>query len=73
MAHEVHSLLRHAGRSLEEACAGALACLGRLGGEGGLIAVGADGEVAAPFTTPAMTRAWRVGEGPLHAAVGPDG
>jgi beta-aspartyl-peptidase (threonine type) len=72
MAHEVHALMRHAGRSLEEACAGALACLARCGGEGGLVAVGAGGEVAAPFTAPAMTRAWRVGDGPVHAAVGPE-
>jgi isoaspartyl peptidase/L-asparaginase-like protein (Ntn-hydrolase superfamily) len=70
MAHEVHALIRHGGRSLQAACAAALECLGRCGGEGGLIAVGADGQVAAPFTSPAMTRAWRVGDGPVHAAVG---
>jgi isoaspartyl peptidase/L-asparaginase-like protein (Ntn-hydrolase superfamily) len=70
-AHEVHALMRYGGRSLEEACAAALECTSRCGGEGGLIAVGADGTVAAPFTSPAMTRAWRVGDGPVHAAVGP--
>jgi len=72
MAHEVHALIAHAGRSLEQACAAALAGLARHGGEGGLIAVGARGEVAAPFTSPAMTRAWKVGDGPVHTAVGPD-
>ena len=34
----------------------------------GLIAVGADGGVATPFTTPAMPRGWRVGDGPIEVA-----
>ena len=72
MAHEVQALVEHAGRSLEEACAAALATMGRFGGDGGLIAVGADGAVAAPFTSPAMTRGWKVADGPIHTAVGPD-
>jgi isoaspartyl peptidase/L-asparaginase-like protein (Ntn-hydrolase superfamily) len=70
-AHEVDALLRYAGRSLEEACEEALASLGRLGGHGGLIAVSRDA-VAAPFTSPGMTRGWRVGDGAIHTAVGHD-
>jgi L-asparaginase / beta-aspartyl-peptidase len=72
LAHEVDALLRHRGLSLDDACERAVAGLARYGGAGGLIAVGAGGEVAARFTTPAMTRGWRVGEGPTYAAVGPD-
>jgi isoaspartyl peptidase/L-asparaginase-like protein (Ntn-hydrolase superfamily) len=72
LAHEVHALIQHAGRSLEEACAAALALLARHGGDGGLVAVSASGEVAAPFTSPAMTHAWRVGDGPLHTGVVPE-
>jgi isoaspartyl peptidase/L-asparaginase-like protein (Ntn-hydrolase superfamily) len=65
--------MRHAGLSLEAACAAALSDVTRHGGQAGLIAVSASGEVAAPFTSAAMTRGWRVGEGPVHTAVGPDG
>jgi beta-aspartyl-peptidase (threonine type) len=69
MAHEVDALIRHAGRSLEQACAEALASLERHGGHGGLIAVSALGEVTARFTSEGMTRGWRVGDAPVHTAV----
>ena len=39
-------------------------------GSGGVIAVGADGRIATPFTTAAMPRAWRIGDGPTEAAIG---
>ena len=70
MAHEVDALVRHAGRSLEQACADALAALERHGGHGGLIAVSAMGEVTAQFSSPSMTRGWQVGDGPVHTEVG---
>ena len=54
IAHEVSSHVRHAGRSLGEA---ADAALDRLEpGDGGLIAVGADGSIAMPFNTGGMFR-----------------
>jgi isoaspartyl peptidase/L-asparaginase-like protein (Ntn-hydrolase superfamily) len=71
LAHEVDALLRHRGARLEDACHAAIAALARYGGDGGLIAVSANGDVAAPFTSPAMTRGWRIGDGPIHTAVGP--
>ena len=71
LAHEVDALLRHRGVSLEQACATALESVARFGGDGGVIAVTAHGEVAATFNSEAMTRAWRVGDGPVHTAVGP--
>jgi L-asparaginase / beta-aspartyl-peptidase len=71
LAHEVHALLRHRGLSLDEACATALESVARFGGDGGVIAVTAHGEVSATFNSEAMTRGWRVGDGPLHTAVGP--
>ena len=49
----------------------AIESLGRFGGDGGLIAVTARGEVAATFNSDAMTRGWRVGDGPVFTAVGP--
>jgi beta-aspartyl-peptidase (threonine type) len=71
LAHEVDALLRHRGLGLQEACSVAIAELGRYGGDGGLIAVSAHGDVAATFTSAGMTRGWRVGDGPVVTAVGP--
>ena len=70
MAHEVHALVRCAGHPLERACDEALATLESCGGHGGLIAIAAEGPPAARFSSPAMTRGWRVGDGPVHTAVG---
>jgi L-asparaginase / beta-aspartyl-peptidase len=71
LAHEVDALLRHRRLDLPQACSVAIEGLGRWGQDGGLIAVSAHGEVAATFNSPAMTRGWRVGDGPVITAVGP--
>ena len=71
LAHEVDAQLRLRGLSLEEACTTAIESLARFGGDGGVIAVTAHGEVAATFNSEAMTRGWRVGDGPVFTAVGP--
>ncbi len=71
LAHEVDALMRHAGLSLAQACERALAALAWLDGTGGLIAVAGGGDPAVPFTTSAMPRGWRVGDGPVISAVGP--
>jgi L-asparaginase / beta-aspartyl-peptidase len=73
LAHEVDALLRHRGIGLDEACALAIEGVGRWGHDGGLIAVSAHGEVAATFNSPGMTRAWRVGDGPVFTAVADGG
>jgi isoaspartyl peptidase/L-asparaginase-like protein (Ntn-hydrolase superfamily) len=69
-AHELAALVRHAGLGLAEAGERVAAALGPLGG-GGLIAVGRDGAIAMPFTTPAMYRGWASGDEPVATAVGP--
>jgi beta-aspartyl-peptidase (threonine type) len=69
LAHEVDALMRHAGLPLDQACDRALGELAHRAGTGGLIAVGAAGGVATPFTTPGMPRAWRVAHGEPVAAV----
>ncbi|MEA2311801.1 MAG: L-asparaginase / beta-aspartyl-peptidase [Solirubrobacteraceae bacterium] len=69
VAHEVDALMRHGGRGLEDACAAALDSLADRGGHGGLIAVSADA-ICARFSSPSMTRGWRVGDGPIETAVG---
>lgn len=49
--------LAFAGQSLAEAAEATLADVKALGGLGGLIALGADGQIATPFTTQGMKRA----------------
>ena len=69
-AHEVAALVRHAGLQLAEACEQVLRDrIEPLGGGAGMIALGASGEPAMPFTTPAMHRAWRVGDDPAQIAI----
>ena len=71
VAHEIDALMRHGGLELAAACETALDTLERLGGHGGLIAVSRDA-IAARFNSESMTRAWRVGDGPVVTGVGPD-
>lgn len=57
-----------AGRPLAEAAAAALAEVGRLGGRGGLIALGAGGDAALELSTEAMPRGrWQAGAEPVVA------
>ena len=62
-AKDVSARMTYGGQSLADAVAGALADVGALGGEGGIIAVDKDGNLAAPFNSPGMK----------HAMVHPDG
>jgi isoaspartyl peptidase/L-asparaginase-like protein (Ntn-hydrolase superfamily) len=55
-ARAVDGWIRHGGVSLDEACTRALAEVTALGGHGGCIAVGRDGQVAMPFSTASMAR-----------------
>lgn len=56
VAADVTSRILYARQSLHAAAAGALADMAALGGDGGLIAVDADGEIAAPFVSEGMKR-----------------
>jgi beta-aspartyl-peptidase (threonine type) len=55
-AHQLADRVRIGGQSLQEALDAVLADVGLLGGKGGMIAVGPDGQAAWSFTTPAMYR-----------------
>jgi L-asparaginase/beta-aspartyl-peptidase (threonine type) len=57
VAADVSARMQYARQSLHAATAGALADMAALGGDGGLIAVDADGEMAAPFVSEGMKRA----------------
>ncbi len=57
VAADVSGRILYARQSLHAATAGALADMAALGGDGGLIAVDADGEMATPFVSDGMKRA----------------
>lgn len=58
-AHDVAARMRYGGRTLGQAAAESIARVGALGGTGGLIAVDRQGNVALPFNSAGMYRAWR--------------
>ena len=71
-AHELSALIRLRGLDLASAADSVLADVEALGGRAGLIAVGADGTIALPFTTGLMYRGWmRAGEAPQTAVLPP--
>ena len=59
VAYDVSALMEYRGWSLEKAAAEAIRKVGALGGTGGLIAVDRAGNVALPFNTAGMYRAYR--------------
>jgi len=61
VAHEVEARVRLAGQSLKDAAAQVVMTdLVKIGGSGGLIAVGADGSITMPFNCEGMYRGWSV-------------
>lgn len=56
VAADVSARMAYARQSVHAAAAGALADMAALGGDGGLIAIDADGEVATPFVSEGMKR-----------------
>jgi L-asparaginase/beta-aspartyl-peptidase (threonine type) len=69
--HEVDACLRLGVVDLEAACRAALEAVGAAGGQGGCIAVMAEGPPILPFTTALMHRGWAEVGGPLFVAAGP--
>lgn len=68
-AHEIAARVRLAGASAEDAARAVVAEVGAMGGEGGVIFVGADGEPGFAFNTPGMYRARASEGGPAGAAI----
>lgn len=63
VAHDIHCLMLYKGLSLQEACdVVVMDKLVSLGGEGGLVAVDAAGNIAMPFNSEGMYRASRRGD-----------
>jgi L-asparaginase / beta-aspartyl-peptidase len=58
VAHEITARIAHAGLNLAEAAKTVVTELGRVGGSGGVIAVGRDGTLALPFNCAGMYRGY---------------
>jgi beta-aspartyl-peptidase (threonine type) len=58
VAHEISALMEHKGMPLAEATQMALDRASKLGGDGGLIAIDRNGEIALPFNTNGMYRGY---------------
>ncbi|MGO4171170.1 isoaspartyl peptidase/L-asparaginase family protein [Bosea sp. TAF32] len=68
VGHEIASLIAYKGLSLEAATQAVMAELSEHKIGAGLVAVGADGTVVAPFNTDGMYRGWVTADGLLHVA-----
>lgn len=68
LAHDVHARMRYAHQSLEEATQGALdEHLTSAGGQGGLIALSKNGEIALPYNSLGMYRASWTSRDEIHS------
>jgi beta-aspartyl-peptidase (threonine type) len=70
--YQVHARMLFARESLADASREALDDMRSLGGKGGCIAISRDGEVALPFNSQQMYRAWVGADGCTQVAVGED-
>jgi beta-aspartyl-peptidase (threonine type) len=68
-AHEIAARMRHGGRPLADAARDVVEELGRLGGSGGLVAVGRHGELALPFNCSGMYRGYVETDGIVYTAI----
>ncbi|KQU54741.1 isoaspartyl peptidase [Bosea sp. Leaf344] len=68
VGHEIASLIAYKGLSLQDATAAALAELTAHGIGAGLVAIGADGAIVAPYNTDGMYRGWVTPDGQVHVA-----
>ena len=71
--YHVHARMQFSGWDLARACDEGLMEVKRFGGgRGGCIAIDHNGQIALPFNSHAMYRAWLGADGKLRVAVGPD-
>jgi beta-aspartyl-peptidase (threonine type) len=68
-AHEVAARLRHRGEPLATAARVVIDELGRIGGSGGLVAVGRDGDPVLPFNCSGMYRGYVNSAGIVYTAI----
>ena len=68
-AAQVAFRVRFGPESLRDAADAVLGEIAALGGDGGLIAVDAEGNLALPYNSEGMKRAWLTADGEIGAAV----
>jgi len=69
-AHEICARVKHVGHSIARAANGVInGDIPKAGGDGGAIALGADGSLAFPFNTEGMYRGWIGADGVPHVAI----
>jgi L-asparaginase / beta-aspartyl-peptidase len=69
VAHEIAARIAHAGLGLAAAANGVVAELGRVGGSGGVVAIGRDGTLALPFNCAGMYRGYVKDDGIVYIAI----
>ncbi|MGH8460172.1 MAG: isoaspartyl peptidase/L-asparaginase family protein [Stenotrophobium sp.] len=72
LAHDAHARMVYSGAELARACAESLAAVAAMGGRGGCIALDRAGNIAMPFNSHLMYRAWTGAEGTIRVGVEPD-
>jgi beta-aspartyl-peptidase (threonine type) len=68
-AHEIAARMAHGGQSLTDAAKAVVGELGRVGGSGGVVAVGCDGALALPFNCMGMYRGYVRDDGIVYTAI----
>jgi L-asparaginase / beta-aspartyl-peptidase len=68
-AHEVAARLRHRGEGLAAAARSVVDELGRVGGSGGMVAVGREGDAVLPFNCSGMYRGYVNSDGIVYTAI----
>ena len=63
VARDISAQMEYKGMSVGEAAKSSLAKVAKLGGDGGLVAIDKNGNVAMPFNTPGMYRGFRLSTG----------
>jgi beta-aspartyl-peptidase (threonine type) len=69
VARDISAQMEYQGKSVGEAVAATIAKVGKLGGDGGVIALDARGNVAMEFNSPGMYRAYRLAGRPEVVAI----
>jgi beta-aspartyl-peptidase (threonine type) len=72
LAHDIHARMLYGRQGLAAAADAAMAAIDVMGGSGGLVAVGRDGEVVLPFNSPGMYRAWLGADGAVRVGIYPE-
>lgn len=69
-AHDICARMQYGGKPLADAAREVVVdVIGRMGGDGGVIALDAAGNLAMPFNTEGMYRAWVDAQGKMHVAI----